>query len=104
MRLLNKLWWALVPGTVVKVRWPVGRVVVTPSSKNWDWTLGATRQEIESADPNDHYRPWLEANVGRQTWDWDWNMLDNDSSTNRLSIKVRRAKSKYATEMALRWT
>jgi len=87
-RLLKKLWWRLVPGTVVKVRWPVG----------------AVHQEIESADPNDHYRPWLEANVGHQTWDWDWDMLDNDVSANQLTIKVRRAKSKYATEMALRWT
>lgn len=27
-----------------------------------------------STDPNDHWRPWLEANVGEQhhEWDWDW--------------------------------
>jgi hypothetical protein len=56
-----------------------------------------------SADPNDHYRPWMEANVGRQGWDWNWGLADRDATDNRLTIKIRQKYEKYATIAVLRW-
>ena len=38
------------PSVTINVKWPVDEV---------------------SADPNDHYRPWLQEHVGRQGWDWN---------------------------------
>ena len=84
------------PGVVVKVRWPRGWVVLHDSG---DGSCVST----ESADPNDHYRPWLEANVGRQGWDWNWR-LDDDIMEDQLTIKFRRRHEKYATIAVLRWT
>lgn len=100
---LQALWWRFMPGTVIKVKWPVGNVIVLPTDDGWDWTIGTTRQEIFSADPNEHYRPWMEANVGKQGWDWNWRLTDNDAAENRLTIKFRRSKASLATIAALRW-
>ena len=92
----DQLWWRFMPGVVVKVRWPRGWVVLHDSG---DGSCVST----ESADPNDHYRPWLEANVGRQGWDWNWR-LDDDIMEDQLTIKFRRRHEKYATIAVLRWT
>ena len=101
---LQSLWWRYMPGTTIKVKWPVGNIIVLPTDDGWDWTLGTTRQEVFSADPNEHYRPWMESNVGRQGWDWNWRLTDNDCAENRLSIKFRRGKESWATVAALRWS
>lgn len=91
------------PGDIISVKWPDGEVVIDESMPQWDWTVGPSRYIIESADPNDHYRPWMEANVGRQGWDWDWGMADRDAIDNRLTIKFRRGKDECATMAALMW-
>lgn len=91
------------PGTIVKVKWPSGEITIDESDPRWDWTLGASLQSGTSADPNDHYRPWLEANVGSQNWDWSWDMRDNDVAENVLSIKFRKGKEQYASMVALKW-
>jgi len=75
---------------------------VLPTDDGWDWTLGTTQQEMFSADPNDHYRPWMEANVGRQGWDWNWRIDSVEGDT--LAIKFRRSKEYYASLAALRWS
>lgn len=36
------------------------------------------------AEPNEHYRPWLEANIGQQGVDWDWEILSVVESTIRI--------------------
>ena len=100
---IASLWWRFMPGVTIKVKWPVGNVIVLPTDDGWDWMLGTPRQEIFSADPNDHYRPWMEANVGRQGWDWNWRLTDNDLAENILTIKFRRSKASLATIAALRW-
>jgi hypothetical protein len=92
------------PGTMIKVKWPVGDVVITEDDPRWDWTIGPSKYIVESADPNDHYRPYMEQNVGRQGWDWDWSMLDNDVVQNTLTIKFRKGKEHLATLVALRWS
>lgn len=104
LNIFEKLWWQFMPGVVINVAWPKGKVVVGPSSRSWD---GVTNpylcQLVESADPNDHYRPWLEKNVGKQGRDWNWGIANNDASENRLTIKIRKSKSNYAVIALLRW-
>ena len=91
------------PGTKIKVNWPVGSIIVRDTDPRWVDMGGANQIEIESADPNDHYRPWMEKNVGRQGWDWDWCLTDNDVAENRLTIKFRKGKEEHAVIAALKW-
>ena len=92
--IINAIWWAVVPGKEITVKWPVGWTTPIPAP-------GGGFIQIESADPNDHYRPWLEENVGRQGWDWDWKIgpiaADNGSGT------VGFGKAKWASMAALKW-
>jgi len=92
----DRLWWRCMPGVTIKVRWPRGWVVLDESEDG-------SRVSADSADPNDHYRPWLEANVGRQGWDWNWQLQDSDIIEDQLTIKFRRKYEKYATIAVLRW-
>lgn len=103
LNIIEKMWWRFMPGTVINVKWPVGEIVVVDTDPRWDWSLGATFQSGTSADPNDHYRPWMEANVGRQKWDWDWGLVENDTIDNRLTIKFKRGKENQAMIAAMRW-
>ena len=97
LNLYDKLWWRFMPGVVINVKWPNG-----PIFKEFIDQY-RTDQQLLSADPNDHYRPWLEQHVGRQKWDWDWGMADRDATDNRLTIKIRQKHAKYATIAALKW-
>ena len=94
----HSIWWTLVPGTEIKVSWPTGPVIKSFEDQY------KSDDELFSADPNDHYRPWLEKNVGKQTWDWDWNLKDDDVTNNTITIKFRRSKARWATLAAVRWT
>lgn len=98
------------PGVEIEIPWPVGKIVVEDGQPGWDWSLGATRQEIYSADPNEHYRPWMERNVGRQGWDWNWKIgtiaADNGTGTrghDTLTIKLRRKHAALASFLAIKW-
>ena len=97
LNILQKLWWRFVPGVVVNVKWPRGWVVLHEAP---DGSCVST----ESADPNDHYRPWMEQYVGRQGWDWNWGIADCDATDNRLTIKIRQKYAKYATIAAIQWS
>lgn len=100
---LNTLWWWLMPGVTFKVRWPSGEPI-GPHSPNYDWTRINSNYMVETADPNFWYRPELEELVGKQGWDWDWCLKDDDISTNRLTIKFRFDKKHFATIFKLKWT
>lgn len=101
---INRVWWKLMPGTIIKVKWPAGNIVVNHHDPRWRDMGGAVWVDLGfSADPNDHYRWWMEQNVGKQGWDWDWSMLDDDISKNYLTIKFRKGKEQYAIIAALRW-
>lgn len=102
-KFIHRIWWKLMPGTIIKVKWPKGKITVDHNDPRWCDLGGAVWIEFESADPNDHYRPWMEANVGRQNWDWSWDMRDNDVAENVLSIKFRKGKEQYASMVALKW-
>lgn len=103
LNLFEQFWWRFVPGTVIKVQWPRGKIVVDHNDPRWCDLGGAVWVELDSADPNDFYRPWLEEHVGRQGWDWNWGFVGNDVSENCLTIKIRRSKDKYATIALLKW-
>lgn len=101
----DALWWRFMPGVEIEVLWPRGKVIVTPDQPGWDWSLGATHQEIFSADPNDHYRPWLEKNVGRQGWDWNWRIgqvATRPEESDTVLIKFRKARADSAMMFALK--
>lgn len=103
LNIKEQLWWRFIPGVIINVPWPKGKIIVNHDDPRWVDLGGAVWVELESADPNDHYRPWMEQHVGRQGWDWDWGMANNDATENRLTIKIRQKHAKYATLAAVRW-
>lgn len=103
---VNKIWWNLMPGTIFKVKWPRGWTEPKPAA-------GGGFIQMESADPNDHYRPTLEKLVGKQYWDWDWDWTPGECITansadtgdyNNLAIKIRKGKEKWVTYLLLKWS
>lgn len=117
---VKRLRWKYLLGVKVTVPWPVGHIEIGPDHRQWDDTMGAVKQSVLSADPNDHYRPWLEENIGRQGWDWDWrwqygdgrqkllarsNLLgfpdDLDQGNDMVIIKVRRKHKEKLAEFVL---
>lgn len=104
MNIADKLWWRFVPGVVINVAWPKGPIKVGPSHRDGWSGYGPEFEYVDSADPNDHYRPWMEQHVGRQGWDWNWGMANRDASDNRLTIKIRQKYAKYATIAAIQWS
>ncbi len=102
LNIKDQLWWRFMPGVVINVKWPVGEVVVGPSSRNWSG-MGPMYEEIFSTDPNDHYRPWMEKHVGKQGWDWDWGLAGQDVTGSRLTIKIRRKYQDCAILAKLQW-
>ena len=101
LNIKDKLWWRFMPGVIINVAWPTGQVKVGPSHRLGWSGVGEYFEYVDSADPNDHYRPWLEKHVGRQGWDWNWSI--DGAGGNRLTIKIRRKYSKYATIAAIQW-
>ena len=102
LKIWQKLWWRLVPGTVIKVRWPRGTIVIDDRDPRW-YDVGANRVEIGSADPNDFYREELERLVGRQGFHWDWGFVGNDVADDCLTIKICRSRAKWAPYFLLKW-
>lgn len=103
--LVEAAWWRFMPGVTINVKWPKGMIVAGPGPEDplWYDLGGAAYITFESADPNDHYRPWMEKNVGKQGWDWQWGLRDNNAAENRLTIKVRTKHAGWATMAALLW-
>ena len=105
LNIIDYIWWRFMPGVVVNVKWPAGNIVVNDQDPRWVDLGGAVWVDLGfSADPNDHYRWYLEKHVGKQGWDWNWGMADKDATDNRLTIKVRRSKGKYATIIGMMWS
>lgn len=53
----------------------------------------------DDPEPNDHYRPWLEENVGKQGVMWNWKVID--IVTGILAIEF--ANTGHASLFELRW-
>ena len=103
LNIKEKLWWYLMPGVVINVAWPKGEIKVGPSHRDGWSGIGPEYEYVESADPNDHYRPWMEEHVGKQGWDWNWGMANNNAAENRLTIKIRRNHQEFAMIAKLQW-
>ena len=103
MSWIEKLWWRYMPGVCITVQWPSGEVVIDNNDPRWV-DVGTVWVRLPSADPNDFYRPYLEKNVGKQGWDWNWGLVDNDAADNTITIKLRQKHSKHATIIGLMWT
>ena len=104
LNIIEKLWWRFMPGVVINVKWPKGPIKVGPSHRlGWNG-IGDYFEYVESADPNDHYRPWMEEHVGKQGIHWNWGMADRDATDNRLTIKIIKSKAKYASYFAIKWS
>ena len=101
--LIDKIWWKFVSKVETKVKWPSGTITVDHNDPRWFDCGGAVWVAFESADPNDHYRPWLEENVGRQGRDWEWGLKDHDVLNNQLTIKFRTKHARFATIAAMQW-
>mgnify|MGYP000028079817 CR=1 FL=1 len=96
----ERFFWAIVPGVSVRVVWPKGPISLGFDSDGEEFI-------VDSADPNEHYRPWLEQHVGRQGIDWQWRIGEFGIWTDEadsLDIKFRLGKTKYATIAAMKWT
>ena len=104
LNIKERLWWRFMPGVVINVKWPAGNITVDESDPRWVDLGGAVWVSIDSADPNDHYRPWMEKHIGKQGWDWNWGLANMDATENRLTIKIRQKHAKYATIAAMRWS
>jgi hypothetical protein len=104
LNIIHQLWWRFMPGVIINVKWPKGQIKVGPSHR-YGWSgIGPEFEYVDSADPNDHYRPWMEKNVGKQGWDWNWGLANNDAAENRLTIKIRRKYQDYAIIAKLQWS
>lgn len=103
LNIKEKLWWRFMPGVVINVAWPKGQVKVGPSLWYEYSGYGPEFKYIDSADPNDHYRPELTKLVGHQGWDWNWGVSGTDATENRLTIKIRSKHAKWASYFALKW-
>lgn len=105
LNIWQQLWWRFIPGVIINVKWPTGNIVVNDEDPRWCDMGGAVWVDLGfSADPNDHYRPWLEKHIGKQGWDWNWGMANLDATDNRLTIKIRKKYAKYATLAAVLWS
>lgn len=114
MSFREKLWWKFIPGIEIKLKWPSG-YISKPQIHTASFLhkmLTNNNNEVFSVDPRDFYQPWLETNVGKQGWDWDWksepawSMYEPSLPSYEqdfLIIKFRKGKEKYATEFLLRF-
>jgi hypothetical protein len=110
--IVQHIWWKFIPGTTITIPWP---------KKEWITLPGQCRScQIQNPcahtnDPNDHYRPYLEKHVGKQGWDWDWRIQvgnsmwtpgyeDQDIQSDKVVIKFRKGKEKWASITTIMWT
>ena len=86
----NAVWRLRLKHQII-VDWPSGW---TPTDR-----MGVSRN---SSDPNEWYREWLENNVGRQGWAWDWRYeILHPEVRDMLIVKFR--KEEHAVLFALKW-
>lgn len=83
----------------IEVKWPIlSYIEVGINSRHYNGLISEYPQWVWTADPDDHYRSWLETNVGRQYYDWDWEV-----EFDKIKITFRKGKEPWATQAALMW-
>ena len=79
------------------------------------WPNGWTPQDLlgnssQTSDPNEWYREWLEDNVGRQGWAWDWRASRTHTGSGddwfdfKDTLRIKFRDDKAATAFALRYS
>ena len=94
--MLARAWWRWVPGVEIRVKWPQGWVVLNEMPDG-------SKTSAFSADPHDHYGPWMEQHVGKRGIDWHWRLSQEGPYTSRVHIKIRNKHAKWATIAAMQW-
>ena len=105
---IEYLWWRFMPGTTIRVKWPKDQWITLH-----DYGDGSKDQTLTN-DPNYHYRPFLEKNVGKQGIDWNWRVRvgngmwtlgyeDQDQESDKVIIKFRKGKDKWASVAGILW-
>ncbi len=97
LNIIQHIWWNFMPGTTITIPWPKHEWLTLHD----DGHGGKT--DTLTDDPNDHYRPYLEKNVGKQGWDWDW-CIGSNGIPGTLKIKFRRGKESWASIIMIMWT
>jgi hypothetical protein len=87
---LQKLYWIVVPHDVVVVKWP----------DPFDWEREPYRN---MGDPNNHYRAWLEENLGEQGYNWDWHLDWSQVKLDKIYILVPYHKRTFTSLIGLMW-
>jgi hypothetical protein len=103
VRWQRRLMFRFCKKTMIRVRWPIGAVMVEDDHVKWDSGLGTVRQEIYSADPNDHYRPELEQLVGEQGVDWQWHYPVDNMADTHIGIEFAPWRESWASYFAMKW-
>lgn len=96
--------WKKNPENIVTVKWPADYIELKPDDPEWAFFNKTGEQYVFSSDPNDHYRPWLEKNIGKQGRDWDWRIKwGTDTRSDSLEIVVSKSKKEYVMMISLMW-
>lgn len=74
----NKIFWWLDFGESIMVNWPRGKNATV-----------------------DDWRSWLEANVGRQGFDWNWKPHYPENLSSGFLIEIKFRKKMYASQFLL---
>ena len=109
----DSLKWRLMRGEKIVLPWPEPKeVTINDKDINWSDCGGATNVSLFTDDPNYHLRPFLEEKIGIQGKDWMWRHQVGCSvfitpefhrQVDRLEIKIRKNKSKWASVIRLKW-
>jgi hypothetical protein len=112
--LVDAIKWRLLRGGSVIVAWPEWcEVTVDHNDLAWvDWG-GAVRIIRDTDDPNWHYRPFLDKNIGKFGKDWMWrvrgcaldpNIRLDPWGPSTLEIRLHKRKAKWASILQLKWS
>ena len=73
-----------------------GSDAVVPWPRGWVESK-AFGSQVFSSDPNDHYREWLEQHVGKQGWDWEWEIANGHfPASNGLRVMFKKGNEHWA--------
>ena len=90
----NLLWWKFVPGKEIVVMCPTDLVQIPHPFYSHTYFI-----ESLAVFSKENSKKILEQTVGIQGLDWDWRIVEN----NKLKIKFRIGKTRYASYFLIKW-
>lgn len=94
-KFLNLLWWKFVPGKEIVVTCPIDLVQIPHPFDSQIYVI-----ESLAFYSKENSRKLLEQIVGIQGLDWDWRIV----KFNKLKIKFRIGKTRYASYFLIKWS